>query len=105
MRGKDIDAMIDNIRKMRQDGTLIDTTLIEQLWIQETNAQTDYDRAENKEYTYQNGQVIDQKTGRPAPPDVVKAIELRVMKQHAVQATVGNDIIKKLQGLTELRGN
>lgn len=103
MRGKDIDAMIDDIKKMRQDGTLIDKSLIKQLYIQETDAQSDYDRAKDLEYTYENGKILDKKTGKPAPPDVVKAIDERVKLLHGNQATVGNDIIKKLQGLTELR--
>jgi len=106
MRGKDIDVQIQRIKEWRTDGVLVDPQQREQLYIFECDAQTAYELAKKdpKQYVYQNGSIIEFESGRPADKEVVEAIELRVNQRLKNENRAGDESIRKLEGLTTLRG-
>jgi hypothetical protein len=94
-----VDNLIKEIEKKRADGSLMDPQQMEQFYIQECAAQTDYDK-DDVQYVYDNGQIMDFKTGEPASKDVVKAIKQRVKQLNASAGLGGQELLNKLRGIS-----
>ena len=99
MIGKDIDNLINEIKKLKESGDYIDPAQRAQIYRWECEAQSSYelDKAKPKQYVYLgNGEIIDFATGNPPDATVIKAIEGRVKQRLKVENRAGDDIIKKL---------
>ena len=66
------------IEKIKKSGGGASPDRLKQIYIIESNNQSDIDNEDGAKYTYEGGQVINAKTGVRAPDKVIKDVERRV---------------------------
>ena len=102
MMGDDLDVLIGEIRTLAEDGVLVDPMQREQLFIHETNAQKDYEQGKN-EYMYDDGDILNRDTMRPASDKTIREITDRVNRRLRNENRVADKMISKLNKMKGLR--
>ena len=102
MMGDDLDVLIGEIRTLAEDGVLVDPMQREQLFIQETDAQTDYEEGNNL-YTYDDGDILNRDTMRPASDKTISEITDRVNRRLRNENRAADKMISKLNKMKGLR--
>ena len=75
MRVLDKDTCNALIEKIKKSGGGASPDRLKQIYIIESNNQSDIDNEDGAKYTYEGGQVINAKTGKRAPDEVIKNVE------------------------------
>tara|TARA_R100000005_G_C4899877_1_gene142572 strand:+ start:322 stop:627 length:306 start_codon:yes stop_codon:yes gene_type:complete len=91
--------MRSSIIMQRDEGLLIDDTQRENFYIQECMAELDYSGTECQ---YDDGNIIDPKTGNPVSNDIADAIHRRVKQRSGTESILADKMLRQLDKLEDL---